>query len=556
MICENCLERFVQALTKSEDTSIAAQYAFEEIADRYHIRKVVMQFVVKESLYTRGGDQRDKVLFQASGEAEEVMAFNREFVTGEGGIVNFYLYCTQGKEGFSAEEERELDIIMNILFFHCGRWRLINHVKRLSLTDSMTDIPNSGGFLTHVDKLLERKELTRYNAYYFNLTRFSLVNKRFGSRETDTVIVRYTKELQKFLKEDECLGRLGGDNFVALILKERTDEFLKLLSGVETYAMQGNQRVPLVISAVAGVFEIDERVVNCGMVIGECATALNIAKHIEKKPYLFASEEVRRRVDKEKQVASGFVESLYKGEFKAYYQPKVDTETYQIVGAEALARWEHEGRLVPPVEFVPVLEQNGMICMLDFYVLEQVCKDIRDWLQKGIEPVRVSVNLSRKHLANPNLAEDIMNVLNKYETESKYIEVELTETVDEAESAQLVDFMEKMKDKKVAVSIDDFGTGYSSLNMLRSFPVDVLKLDRTFLNSLEENDRIVLSNIIRMASELNMDVVAEGVENWQQMDYLKKMACKVVQGFLFDKPMPKEVFEEKLRTGKYEIDSL
>lgn len=556
MICENCLERFVQALTKSEDTSIAAQYAFEEIADRYHIRKVVMQFVVKESLYTRGGDKRDKVLFQASGEAEEVMAFNREFVTGEGGTVNFYLYCTQGKEGFSAEEERELDIIMNILFFHCGRWRLINHVKRLSLTDSMTDIPNSGGFLTHVDKLLERKELTRYNAYYFNLTRFSLVNKRFGSRETDTVIVRYTKELQKFLKEDECLGRLGGDNFVALILKERTDEFLKLLSGVETYAMQGNQRVPLVISAVAGVFEIDERVVNCGMVIGECATALNIAKHIEKKPYLFASEEVRRRVDKEKQVASGFVESLYKGEFKAYYQPKVDTETYQIVGAEALARWEHEGRLVPPVEFVPVLEQNGMICMLDFYVLEQVCKDIRDWLQKGIEPVRVSVNLSRKHLANPNLAEDIMNVLNKYETESKYIEVELTETVDEAESAQLVDFMEKMKNKKVALSIDDFGTGYSSLNMLRSFPVDVLKLDRTFLNSLEENDRIVLSNIIRMASELNMDVVAEGVENWQQMDYLKKMACKVVQGFLFDKPMPKEVFEEKLRTGKYEIDSL
>ena len=250
------------------------------------------------------------------------------------------------------------------------------------------------------------------------------------------------------------------------------------------------------------------------------------------------------------------MESLYKGEFKAYYQPKVDTETYQIVGAEALARWEHEGRLVPPVEFVPVLEQNGMICMLDFYVLEQVCKDIRDWLQKGIEPVRVSVNLSRKHLANPNLAEDIMNVLNKYETESKYIEVELTETVDEAESAQLVDFMEKMKDKKVALSIDDFGTGYSSLNMLRSFPVDVLKLDRTFLNSLEENDRIVLSNIIRMASELNMDVVAEGVENWQQMDYLKKMACKVVQGFLFDKPMPKEVFEEKLRTGKYEIDSL
>ena len=228
-----------------------------------------------------------------------------------------------------------------------------------------------------------------------------------------------------------------------MILKERTDEFLKLLSGVKTYGILGNQRIPLEISAVAGVFEIDENVVHCGMVIGECATALNIAKHIEKKPYVFASEDIRQRMFKEKQVASGFVEALHRGEFKAYYQPKVETETYRIVGAEALARWEHDGRLVPPVEFVPVLEQSGMICMLDFYILEQVCKDIREWIQKGIEPVRVSVNLSRKHLANTNLSADIMKILDRYELESKYIEVELTETVDEAESAQLVDFYGK-----------------------------------------------------------------------------------------------------------------
>lgn len=447
-----------------------------------------------------------------------------------------------------------MDTVLTVLFFHSGRWRLINHVKKLSLTDGLTGLPNSGGFLTYVDELLERKELSRYNAYYFNLTRFSLVNKRFGARETDMIIVRYSEKLQEFLHLGECVGRLGGDNFVALILKEHTEEFLKLLSGVQTYGMLRNQKIPVEISAIAGVFGIDESVRHCGVVIDECATAFNYAKHIENKPYVFASEAIRQRVLREKQVASGFAEALHNGEFKAYYQPKVETEHYRIVGAEALARWEHDGRLIPPVEFVPVLEQSGMICMLDFYILEHVCRDIREWLGKGIKPVRVSVNLSRRHLSNPNLAENVLDILNKYELESKYIELELTETVDESESNQFIDFMRKMKQHNVALSIDDFGTGYSSLNLLRSFPADVLKLDKAFLDCLEENDRIVLSNIIRMAYELHMEVVAEGVENRQQMEYLKNMSCMVVQGFLFDRPMPKSAFEEKLKAGGYIMD--
>ena len=145
-----------------------------------------------------------------------------------------------------------------------------------------------------------------------------------------------------------------------------------------------------------------------------------------------------------------------------------------------------------------------------------------------------------------------MDILHKYEMESRYIELELTETVEKAEADQVISFMKKMKENGIALSIDDFGMGYSSLNLLRTFPVDVLKLDKTFLNRMEESDRIVLSNIIRMASELHMCVVVEGVENWQQVDYLKQMNCKVVQGFLFDEPLPKDVFEKKMKTGKYE----
>ena len=251
---------------------------------------------------------------------------------------------------------------------------------------------------------------------------------------------------------------------------------------------------------------------------------------------------------------AGFADAIENHEFVVYYQPKVRIDSFRLNGAEALVRWKHDGKLISPGEFIPVFERNGMICQLDFYMLENVCIAIRDWLSRGIEPVRVSVNFSRKHLTNPHLADDIMSVLNRYETESRYIEIELTETVDQNEAGLLAAFMGRMKNYHFTMSIDDFGTGYSSLNMLRTFPVDVLKIDRSFILDLEQNSKTVLSNIIRMADELHMDVVAEGVETYEQMNYLKSIDCKEVQGFLFDRPMPIENFEQKLISKQYVVE--
>ena len=282
--------------------------------------------------------------------------------------------------------------------------------------------------------------------------------------------------------------------------------------------------------------------------------ALQIARNVEKKPCVFLSEEIKQRSFKEKQLVAGFADAIENHEFVVYYQPKVRIDSFRLNGAEALVRWKHDGKLISPGEFIPVFERNGMICQLDFYMLENVCIAIRDWLSRGIEPVRVSVNFSRKHLTNPHLADDIMSVLNRYETESRYIEIELTETVDQNEAGLLAAFMGRMKNYHVTMSIDDFGTGYSSLNMLRTFPVDVLKIDRSFILDLEQNGKTVLSNIIRMADELHMDVVAEGVETYEQMNYLKSIDCKEVQGFLFDRPMPIENFEQKLISKQYVVE--
>ncbi|MGN0376456.1 MAG: putative bifunctional diguanylate cyclase/phosphodiesterase [Suilimivivens sp.] len=550
---KDLLKEFISQIIVNDNTLAAIENAFDEIGKKYRIGKLYSVFDVADNIYTAGGEHQENVMYCQPCGAEDEPDYVAEFRTGENGTVKFYVYRCLGTPAYTEEEKQDIEVIMQLIYLHCGRWRMISRNKKVGLSDSLTGLPNAGGFLTYVDELLKKDELVNYNAYYFNLVRFGLINRRFGVKETDNIIKRYSEVLKKFLVKEECVGRLGGDNFVALIRKERTEAFLNFLAGAQTEGFLGTNRQEITISAVAGILEIDASVKNCGEILNDCAMALQIARNVAKKPYVFVSDEIKQKSYKEKQLASSFAEAMEKNEFLVYFQPKVRIDNYRMIGAEALVRWSHNGKLISPGEFIPVFERNGMICPLDFYMLEQVCISIRSWLARGIEPVRVSVNFSRKHLTNPNLADDIMRILNKYKTESKYIEIELTETVDESEAGLLAAFMKNMKQYHVTMSIDDFGTGYSSLNMLRTFPVDVLKIDRSFIVDLEQNSKTVLSNIIRMAGELHMDVVAEGVETFEQMNYLKSIECKVVQGFLFDRPMPLESFEKKLLTKQYVV---
>lgn len=554
MICSREFLNYINVLGNSDDTFVAFQSAFDGIARKYSIAKVVYKLVVPANPFTKDGEERHDVAYlREDVRVADKPAYVKTMVTGEKGKVWFEVYRTEGTADFTEDEITDINAVLDVLTFHAARWRMINRIKDMQFIDGLTGLVNAGGFLTYIDSLIEKKELSKYNAYYFNLSRFSLVNRRFGSSETDKIIVRYTEAIQDFLIPGELLGRLGGDNFTALVLKERTEEFLQILSGVITYGMLGDKEMSVKISAVAGVVELDENIFECGSILNDAAMAMNVAKHVSKRPFLFATQQMRAKGFKDKQIASSFMEALYNDEFKVFYQPKVSGQDYRIVGGEALSRWYRDGVMMPPMDFIPVIEQNGTVCLLDFYVLEQVCKDITQWLKAGLNVGRISVNFSRKHLSNPHLVEDIMDVLRKYDMAGRYIEIELTETVDEVESNLLIEFIKRMKYHKVRISIDDFGTGYSSLNMLRSFSVDVLKVDKSFLDNLDERNKIVLSNIIRMAQELNMEVVAEGVETKEQALYLGSIGCHTLQGFLFDKPLPKEEFEVKLQNEVYSL---
>lgn len=558
MICSDLFAEFIQVLTEDEDAVSVEQRAFSVLADAYHMGKVDIDFSVPSTAYTPNGDKLTGSVLLTDGEISQNQVYEKILHTGEGGTLVLTVYSVEGAADWTAEEKKDLDIILSVFYFHLGRYRLIEIVKKSAMTEYMTGLPNTGGFLEYAKKLQDEGTLKKYNAYYFNLKGFGLINRKFGQREADEIIKRYAKTLTDFAGDNECIGRLGGDNFVALIKKERTEDFLKLIGEVRTYGLVDGQSIPVIISSVAGVFEIDDSLSNYGQVISRCAVALNIAKNVTKQPYMFVTKEMNNRVFREKQIAARFSDALKNGEFVVYYQPKVETDSYTIVGAEALVRWFSDGKMISPGEFIPIIERDGSICRLDFYMLEQVCRDIQRWIQKGLEPVRVSVNFSRKHLSNPHLAEDIIHIIEKYGISSRYIEIEVTETTDEEEQGMLSSFMLKMREYEIATAIDDFGTGYSSLNILRTFPVDVLKIDKSFIDNgvITENDGIVLTNIVRMAKQLNMDVITEGVENWEQVEFLHDIECNTVQGFLFDKPMPEEDFEEKIQTRQYDVTSV
>ena len=241
-------------------------------------------------------------------------------------------------------------------------------------------------------------------------------------------------------------------------------------------------------------------------------------------------------------------------EFKVFYQPKTQLNNYQLAGAEALCRWFRNGKVISPGEFIPVLEGSKAICTLDFYMLDHVCRDIRRWLDEGREAVKVSVNLSRLHLGDEDLLESILRIIDKYKVPHHFIEIELTETTTDVDYKELKKIVYGLREQDISTSVDDFGVGYSSLNLIREMPWNVLKIDKSFLPTQEEEDKDpskvkMLRHIITMSQDLGLECIVEGVETAEQVKLLKDCKCYLAQGFYFDRPLPVKEFEQKLESA-------
>ncbi len=552
MTFDRSFTNFVQILSEEEVTPEIVPSSLADLAKEFDLRSIVAHVSFKNDSDRSGEPETVIPLFGPVIDFKSPDYIFKSNMSGDKTIV--YKVYMIGERRLSDEEYNNFSVIIDVLSFHLERFLLISVVRNSALTQYLTGLPNSGGYLEFVAGKFKSGEIMKYDAFYLNLKSFGLISRRYGLAEGDEIMKRYARKLREFIEKDEILAHFGGDNFTALIRKERTKKFIKYISAIPVYGMRNDRRDDFTISAVAGIYAIDESMSSPGQAISRAVMACNYAKNVANKPYVFVNKAMSTRIYRQKQIEDRYEEALAGDEFRIYLQPKVHVDSGRIVGAESLARWFCNGIVLYPTEFVPILEQEGMVATLDLYVLKKTCEYIKEWISKGITPVQVSVNFSRRDLAYKNLAKEIMSIIDSYGIDRKYIEIEVTETASEDERVLMTNFLARLKDANIATAIDDFGTGYSSLSTLRDFPVSVIKIDRSFINNeeLNVNDEIVLRNIVSMAGDLGIDVVTEGVERPDQTQLLRRVGCHVVQGFLYDNPMPKDEFEKRLVKGFYD----
>lgn len=471
-------------------------------------------------------------------------------MTGDGSVKVYRACQSIGADIWTDAERSKVELFLKMVFAFHGRVNVMQLVERLSYHDVDLGIYNLTYFMRFTSMLISQQKIDKYTACYFNLKHFSMVNQQFGRTVGTDVMKRYVQSLQDMLSPEEIISRVGSDNFIMLILDENLDKVREYLHGAGVVC-DAEQEEKIFISASQGYYCIpNDRDIKEPSEVVDCVTmAAKMAQDVANDDVVFFEDTMFHQKEQAKHIETMFPDALEKREFQVFYQPKIQLTDYRLVGAEALCRWFHDGKLMPPMDFIPVLEQGHEICDLDFYMLDRVCEDIRRWLDEGKNVVKVSVNFSRRHLSDMMLLEHILEVIDRHQVPHEYIEIELTETNSDVEFTYLKRVVSGLQKAGISTSVDDFGIGYSSLNLIREIPWNVLKIDRSFLpveRNVQSSKYIMLKYVIAMAQSMGLECIVEGVETIEQVKMLKDNNCYLAQGFYFDRPLPIEEFESRL----------
>ena len=459
----------------------------------------------------------------------------------------------QSKSGqdWSDEEVQQIEAFEKLIYTFCDRSYASTIAKDLSMIDNDLMVYPLTFFLATVKNLIRQGRIGEFGGVYFNIKHFSSINDRFGRDCATNIMKQFIHGIQEKILYEECICRVGGDNFVVLFKKDNLNIIKNYLSGMPITFNDGET---VTVTTTAGYYMIPEATESATDVMDRISTAYQLAKSVYKRPFLFYDDEIMQHQTHVKEIEMMFPSAIENEEFKVFYQPKTQLNNYQLAGAEALCRWFRNGKVISPGEFIPVLEGSKAICTLDFYMLDHVCRDIRRWLDEGREAVKVSVNLSRLHLGDEDLLESILRIIDKYKVPHHFIEIELTETTTDVDYKELKKIVYGLREQDISTSVDDFGVGYSSLNLIREMPWNVLKIDKSFLPTQEEENNDpskvkMLRHIITMSQDLGLECIVEGVETAEQVKLLKDCKCYLAQGFYFDRPLPVKEFEQKLESA-------
>lgn len=439
-----------------------------------------------------------------------------------------------------------------VSFFSIQNYRSNKKISRIAFTDPLTGGNNLNKFKILAAQVLD-KERDELYMVRIDIDNFRLINDMYGYEEGDRILQDMAHLISVILTRDDIYGRSGSDNFLCLI-RAKSDEKVIAMGGQfrEAFKERLNERKKqYVVNFTTGVYKIaksDER--DMDKIIDRTTMAHRHAKTLpNERKFAFYSDNMRAEAVRVKNIEDIMHGALERREFVVYLQPKYDLGTGKMEGAEALIRWVRDGKVIAPSEFVPVFEKNGFIVNIDMFAMEEVCRMQRRWLDKGMNPLPISVNQSKSLVYGKDYIETCNHLVHKYRLPPYLIELELLESIIHDNVQKLKEITESLRADGFLICIDDFGSGYSSLNMLKDIYADVLKIDRGFLSSAQSSERaeMVLANVIRLARDLNMSVVTEGVETQQQAELLKNLGCHTVQGYWYAKPMTIAEYEERLQ---------
>lgn len=439
-------------------------------------------------------------------------------------------------------------VIIYILF------RVYKNIKQKELDmvadyDRLTNLYTQQKFIKETRKLLDKNPNTSYTMYTFDIDNFKYINELYGFDVGDSILNIVGSFLKENLKAGFPVSRLSKDHF---ILITNTNSSLKEgkidnnLNAALTERISDLVGTTCNIDYSIGLYFIEDIKTDVALMIDYCNLARSYSKDELGSVVTIYSDLMNQKEAVKNDIIYRMNNALKDREFVLYYQPKFDIETQEIVGAEALVRWFANGKMMPPNDFIPLFEKNGFIEKLDYYVLETTCKFIADNVDKKI-PV-ISVNLSSITIMKSDVVDNIVTILDKYSLKTSQVELEITESafVDQFEIA--LQRIDGLRSRGFVISMDDFGTGVSSLGRLKNMEIDVLKIDREFIIETLENDKsdVILSNIIKMANQLKLETVAEGIETKEQLGFLCDNGCKIGQGYYFARPLPENEFLQLL----------
>lgn len=466
-------------------------------------------------------------------------------------LANKMVYAAQ----YRAENELRNSIILSVvmilavsLIMYTLERRSQQELERVFYTDHLTALPNQSAFEISAAEKLRSASPGAYLMIYLDLNNFKFVNDSYGYNAGDKLLLSFSATLKRFCNSNEICAHLHADHF-AILLKKR-EHVIEDLQTAVLASIESERELNLsdILRCSYGVYTIPDPDASIASCISKASVALKEGRS-SQRTVAYYDQHLLDKITNENKMTRWMHQGLSEKEFQIYLQPKVNLERSEVTGAEILVRWNSEPfGFLPPDEFISLFEKNGFIVDLDFYVLEATCQILKQSLKISPErTVVLSVNVSRVTLFQNDFIKRFVQMAERYGVPPKYLEIEITENVFIFDANTVEQILSQLRSYGFSISMDDFGSGYSSLNLLRELPIDVLKIDRIFL---QESIRVekayaIIKSVVEMAHSLNMVVVCEGVETLEHAEFLKTIHCTVGQGYYFSKPIPLSAFQEK-----------